>query len=170
MPAKKKARKIELDDLLRAIDSCDFDFYSRLDAEQKKEFSAWTTMRWASSSRDFPEHYLLMVNDIVNKDFNLLTGSADDPKTQHPELQWKLIATCGIGRVQQKWRNRQPSHPWIPPPKKPSSKIGDFLHRQYPTLNYKELKLLEELNTKDDLKQLAKDTGMSDKDIKDLFK
>ena len=154
--AKKKAN-IPLKDITAAIDRCDFDFYSRLTKEEKKAFSPWMVMRYASSARGMDAyHYLLMVNDIVNVDFNVLKN--------HPELQWKLLATCGIGH--------NTFHPWVPPGKgkKESTKVGKFLHSVYPTLNRKEVELLEQMNSKDDLKQLARDHGLDDKAIKDLFK
>ena len=63
-------------------------------------------------------------------------------------------------------------HPYIKPGKgkKTATKVGKFLHDMYPTMNRQEIELLQEINSKDDLKQLARDHGMSDKDIKDLFK
>jgi len=155
--AAKKKNNIPLKDITAAIDRCDFDFYSRLSKEDKKAFSPWMVMRYASSARGTDAyHYLLMVNDIVNVDFNTLKN--------HPELQWKLLATCGIGH--------NTFHPWVPPGKgkKAATKVGKFLHQVFPTLNRKEVELLEQINSKDDLKELAKDHGLDDKAIKDLFK
>ena len=165
----KKKTKIPLADMLTAIDHNDFDFYSRLDKDQKKEFSPWMVMRYASSSRDYPEHYLLMVNDIVNTDFNVLNGHADKPESQHPELQWKLLAVCGNGKRTQAWKNRISSHPWIPPGNQ-HSKLYKFLLKLNPNLNSLEIKLLLIMNDKDDIIELAKNNGYSDKEIKELFK
>jgi len=154
--AKKKAN-IPLKDMMGAIDRCDFDFYARLDKEQKKAFSPWMAMRYASSARGTDAYYyLLTINSIVNVDFNTLKN--------HPELQWKLLATCGVGH--------NAFHPWVPPGKgkKAATKIGKFLHGVYPTLNRKEIELLEQINTKDDIRELAKDHGFDDKAIKDLLK
>ena len=92
--------KIPLKDITSAIDRCDFDFYARLSKEDKKAFSPWMVMRYASSARGVDAyHYLLMVNDIVNIEFNTLK--------KHPELQWKLLAICGVGH--------NTFHPWVPP-------------------------------------------------------
>jgi hypothetical protein len=156
MAAKKKTAKVPLREMLNALDRNDFDFYSRLDKEQKKAFSPWLAMRYASSaSGDDAYHYLLMVNDLVNVDFSSLK--------KHPELQWKLLATCGIGHTSY--------HKYIQPGKKKvKPKLHKFLVELYPTLNEKERDLLLALNDKDDLTQLAKDNGLSDKEIKDLFK
>lgn len=153
----KATNNIPLKDMMSAIDRRDFDFYSRLSKAEKKAFSPWMTMRYASSARGMDAyHYLLMVNDIVNVEFNTLKN--------HPELQWKLLATCGIGH--------NTFHPWVPPGKGKTrtTKIGKFLHTMYPTLNRKEVELLEKMNSKDDLKELARSYGMDDKEIKELLK
>ena len=149
------ASKIPLKDMLSQIDRGNLDYYSTFDADQKKEFSPWMTMRWASTVKgDFSEHYLLMVNGIVNHEFSVLN--------KHPELQWKLIAVCGIGANQ--------FHQWVKPPKKKGkNKIQEFLSKAYPHAKSDELALLEKVNTKQELIYLAQDMGYSDKEIKDLF-
>lgn len=148
--------KIPLGDMLSAIDRNDFDFYSRLSDELKKEFSPWMAMRFASSARGSAvEHYLLMVNGIVNVDFSVFKD--------HPDLQWKLLAVCGMGS------NKY--HEFIHPGKKQKkNKLETLLMERYPTLNKDERKLLTEINSTDELKELARDTGMDDKEIKELFK
>jgi hypothetical protein len=152
---KKKTAKIPFGDMLSAIDRNDFDFYSRLDKDQKKAFSAWLCMRAASSAKGADAyHYLLMVNDIVNVDFSTLI--------KHPELQWKLLATCGIGH--------KSYHPFIHPgKKKPVTKIHKFLQNLHPTLNKTEIALLIEINDNDELRRLAEDNGYEDSDIDELF-
>lgn len=148
-------KKIELSNLLRAIDTNDLSFYDRLTDEEKKEFSAWMTMRWASSSDSNPEHYLLMVNSLVNVDFSCLNN--------HPELQWKLVSICGTGSS-----NR---HSWIAPPKKAkTNRVLNFLREVYPEAKNDDLEQLSGLLDKKDVEELAKSYGMSDKDIKELKK
>lgn len=142
--------------MLAAIDRCDFDFYTRLDEDQKKAFSAWLAMRAASSAKGADAyHYLLMINDLVNVDFSSLT--------KHPELQWKLLATCGIGH--------KTYHPWLAPSKKQKvSKVSKFLHDRYPELSHSEIELMIEINDEAALRLLAEDHGYEDKDVEDLFK
>jgi hypothetical protein len=154
--ATKKEPAIPLREMLKAVDTNDFNFYSRLSTEQKKSFSAWMAMRYASAAQgNAAYHYLLMVNDIVNRDFSALKG--------HPELQWKLLCVCGIG---------QPTfHPWIAPGKKRKrSKVQAFLGERFPQLSNSEIDTLEQLNSKNDIRKLAEDFGMQDKDIDELFK
>lgn len=149
------ASKIPLKTMLSSIDTNNKNFYTKLDDDQKKEFSSWLVMRWASCVKgDLAEHYLLMVNGLVNSDFSSLN--------KHPELQWKLIAICGAGRTQ--------FHQWVKPPKKKAkNKIQTFLAISFPHAKADELALLEKIHTKADLKQLAKDMAYTDKEIKSLF-
>lgn len=153
----KKPSAIPLKSMLEAIDTNDFEFYSKLTPDQKKEFSPWLAMRYASSAQgNMAAHYLLMVNDIVNSNFSELKN--------HPDLQWKLLAVCGCGRPT--------FHPWVPPGKgkRKTSKLKDLLHSIYPHMGYDDIDLLISVNSEDDLKQFARDAGMDEKEIKDLFK
>lgn len=156
MAEKKKKISLPIKDQMQAIDRNDFDFYSRLDDEHKKAFSPWITMRCASSAQGVAAfHYLLMVNDIVNVDFSLLK--------KHPELQWKLLAVCGQGSTVY--------HPWVAPVKKQKkSKLAEFLSKRHPTLSKEELALLISINSEDEIKSLARDMGLEEKEIKELFK
>lgn len=149
------ASKIPLKAMLAAMDRGDTKFYSKLDDEQKKEFSPWLAMRWASCVKgDLAEHYLLMVNGIVNNEFSSMS--------KHPELQWQLIAVCGSGRTQ--------FHQWVKPPKKKGkNKVQAFLALAYPNAKSDELELLEKISSKAELKDLARDMAYTDKEIKGLF-
>lgn len=153
--AKAKS-KIPLNDMLLAIDTGDLYFYNNLDSDQRKDFSPWLAMRYASNvSGDYSMYYISMVNDIVNKDFSILN--------KHPELQWKLLAVCGIGTKQY--------HPFVPPGKrKKKSKIQDLLAEIYPHMKISDLEMLEEINTKTELKELATDYGYTKKEISEIFK
>lgn len=149
------SQKIPLNEMLAAIDRKDKGFYSRLNDEQKKEFSAWLCMRWASATTTYSEQYMLMVNDFVNQNFNDLKN--------HPELQWKLMTLAGVGRTVR--------HEWIKPPKKTKkNKVQEFVSNLYPHFNDEELTLFLSINTKDQLKDLAKEHGFDDKEIKEIFK
>lgn len=149
------APKVPLKEMLTAIDRNDKSFYSRLDDDQKKAFSPWLAMRYASSSKGYAEAYLLMVNDLVNRDFGDLY--------KHPELQWKLLAICGVGSNQ--------FHPWIKPGKKKTkSKIQEILAKCYPHAKMDELEMLESMTTKPELKEYLRSAGYTDKEIKETVK
>lgn len=140
--------------VLPAIDNMNKKFYSKLSADERKEFVPWLVMRGASACQDNPEHYLLMVNDVVNTDFSTLT--------KHPELQWMLLAVCGIGCKQY--------HPFIKPPrKKGKNKIQEALGKVFPKLKADELALLEKIHTSEELTAIFANDGYEDKEIKEIF-
>lgn len=121
----------------------------------------WVIMRYVSSVgssiKDIDEHYLLMTNEFVNTHFNILR--------HHPELQWRLMQLCGIGKSQY--------HYWIQPGKGAGakmSKLEKWLVEVYPDLNDDELELLITSNAQEDFEQMMRDAGLDDKAIKELFK
>jgi len=152
------ARKpqIPLKDVMKAIDKKDRTFYNSLNDDQKKAFSAWMMMRYASSVQGRnAEHYILMVNELVNKEFSSLS--------KHPELQWLLLSSCGSGKVE--------FHPYIKPPnaRKKKDAVKTELSKIYPTVKNDELDLLVNLNTKQELKELFQIHGYDDKSIGDIL-
>lgn len=154
-PTAKKKPQIPLRDMLNAIDRNDLGFLDRLNDEQRNAFSSWTAMRFASSSPRAPEHHLLMVNGIVNVDFNTLRG--------HPGLQWRLLAVCGTGTAQQ--------HPWIPPGKrgKKNSREG-FLREHWPELGDQDITTLAVSLSDHEIRELAMDQGLDDQTIREILK
>lgn len=147
--------KLDLKPLLGAIDKNNINYYDGLTDEHKAEFSPWVIMRFASACQNHPEHYLMMVNDFVNQDFSELS--------KHPELFWKLLAVCGAGYNQY--------HPWIAPSKKgkKNNKEG-FVSALYPHYRKDEIKLFLKVYSDEELKNMAKDNGYSDEEIKEIFK
>jgi len=152
----KKEPAIPLKDIMAALDKKDRGFYSRLSDEQKKAFVPWMMMRYASSAQGRnAAHYLFMVNELVNKNFSDVS--------KHPELQWLLMTAAGSGKVE--------FHPYIKPPnsKKKKDKLSEFIYSIYPNFKRDDLELFLMLNTKDELKELAKAHGYDDKTIADSF-
>lgn len=151
----KKESTLPLQSELNAMDLSDMNFYKNLSDVHKKEISLWVLMRFMSSSQGAAEHHLMMVNDLVNHNYNNLA--------KHPELQWKLLALCGTHKKQ--------FHPWIPPPKGiKKNKVEAAVLEIYPLLRDDELELLLKLNTQKDLELFFKENGYDDKSIKELFK
>ncbi len=152
-----KKPQIPLADVMLAIDRKRRDWYDGLTDEQVKAFSAWMMMRYASSVQGSnAASYLFMVNECVNKNFSDLS--------KHPELQWLLFTLCGSGKKE--------FHPYIKPPtsRKKKNRIAEWLSELYPLAKSDEVDLMIKLNDKADLKDLALENGMSDKEIKELFK
>ena len=152
-----KKPQIPLADVMLAIDRKNRSWYDKLNDEQKKAFSAWMMMRYASSVQGGnAASYLFMVNECVNKNFMDLS--------KHPELQWLLFTLCGSGKKEY--------HPYIKPPtsRKKKNKVAEWLSEQYPLMKADEINMLMEINDTEDLKMLATEAGMTDKEIKELFK
>ena len=152
-----KKPQIPLAEVMRAIDKKDRGWYNKLTPEQKKAFSPWMMMRYASSvqGKQAPD-YIWRVNELINHKFSDVS--------KHPELQWLLMTAAGSGKVQH--------HPYIKPPnaRKKKSKRVDFVNDILPHLKQDEIDLLLSINSDDDLKQMAKDFGLDDKTIKEIFK
>ena len=83
--------------------------------------------------------------------------------SKHPELQWLLMTAAGSGKVE--------FHPYIKPPnsKKKKDKVSEFVYSIYPNFKRDDIELFLLLNTREDLKELAKDHGYDDKTIADIF-
>lgn len=152
-----KKPQIPLAEVMRAIDKKDREWYNNLTAEQKKAFSPWMMMRYASSVQgsQAPD-YIWMVNELVNHKFTDVS--------KHPELQWLLMTASGSGKVQH--------HPYIKPPnsRKKKNKKFEFVSNILPHLKLDEIELFLSMNNDEDLKDLALANGYDDKEVKELFK
>ena len=148
--------KLDIKDVLYALDTKNKMYFSGLSEEHKKQLSMWTTMRFMSSvSGNLSAYGLIIANELVNENFNLLS--------KHPELQWMLLSMCGTGSKQ--------FHSWVQPPrKKAKNKKQTVLSVLYPSLNSTELDLLESITSDDSLTELLESYGYSDKEINEVFK
>jgi hypothetical protein len=148
--------KLDIANEMRAFDSKDRKFYADLTDEERKKFSNYLMVRWGSSvqgSAELQQYYLLSCNENLNKHFFDLA--------KHPELQWLSATTVspGMGNFR---------HDWIKQKKRDSTdnKTVKFLKNFYPNYSIDDLELLAKINTKEDLKQLAREHGWDDKRIK----
>ena len=151
-----KKPQIPLKEIMAAIDKKDRNFYNNLSDEQKKAFSAWMMMRYCSSvqGRD-AANYIYMTNELVNFQFSEVS--------KHPELQWLLLSACGVGKIQ--------FHPYLKPPnaRKKKNKVFEFIYGLFPHMKSEDIDNLIDINTTDELKDLAKSNGYDDKSIKEIF-
>ncbi len=159
--AAKKEYKLDMFELLSALDRRDLKFYSNLTDEQKKAFAGIVAMRWMSvvsdRDQDLCEYYIGMVNDAANKHF------WNSEMQKHPELQYLSLAVAGIGNTQR--------HQWIKgPAKKNKNKTMQLLSEFYPTANEEELQMVFELNELEDILEIARMLGYPEKQIKELKK
>jgi hypothetical protein len=132
-------------------------FYDDLTDEEKKKFSPYLMIRYGSTvvgSADLQAYYLMSCNERLNKNF------FDINTTHHKKLQWLMATTVSPGMGNQ-------YHQWIAPKKKENNnKAAKFFRELYPHLKEDDIKLLTELNDKDDLKRMARELGWDDKRIK----
>tara|TARA_Y100000389_G_scaffold202546_1_gene248140 strand:+ start:48 stop:509 length:462 start_codon:yes stop_codon:yes gene_type:complete len=152
------SNKLTIKEEMRAIDQRDAGWWDTLTEEEQKKISPWLLMRYTSAcdtNHDaIRDHYLSMTNELVNVHFNTLR--------HHVQLQHRLMQVVGIGKSQY--------HPWIAPGKRQKkNKVAEWLLTLYPGINDDELDILLE-SPKAELKSLAESAGMTDKDIKALFK
>jgi hypothetical protein len=149
--------KLSIKSEMSAFDRKDRNFYDSLTDEEKKKFSPFLMIRYGATvtgNPDLQAYYLMSCNERLNKHF------FDVNTAQHKKLQWLLATTVSPGMGNQ-------YHQWIAPKNKTNdNKSIKFLRELYPHLKEDDLKLMSELNDKDDLKAYAKGLGWADKDIK----
>lgn len=152
----EKKRDLDLKDILNAIDSKDFDFYSRLSDKEKKAYIPKILMRYVSSLKDDPTGISIMAtNMLVNKEFWALYG--------HEELIHKLFCICGSGK-------RNSFRTWISPYKeKGMTKLRSFIRQYYDSVSNEELDIIIKSFDTDELKTLINESGLPDKEIKELL-
>ncbi len=178
-PPQDPKSKLHINNEMAAFDRKDRGYYDSMSNEEKKKFSTFTMIRWGSTvAKDLPwyatknnregidtspinsastelqSYYLMSTNEHLNK--NYFDISAKD----HEKLLWLLATTVspGMGKY---------CHEWIPAKKEAvDNKAARFFRELYPHLKDDDIKLLTEVNDKDDLKRMAKELGWDDKQIK----
>jgi hypothetical protein len=145
--------KLNIKNEMRQLNRKNRNFYRDLTIEERKKFSNYLMIRWAScvdGSKDLQEFYLIATNERLNKHFFTIN--------RHPDLQW-LCATSvspGLGT---------PDHSWISPKKKEAgaSSMRKQLAELFPTYKDDEIALLAKLTTKKELDQYLRDHGRDTK-------
>lgn len=141
---------------LEAVDLRNYDFYSRLTDQEKKEFSPYVLMRYVSNVQGEPEiqeWFLETVNELVNKDHWTLSKN-------HKALLWKLFASCGAGV--------KVYHPYLKASSKEKAvKIEKLLADLYPAAKMSDIKLYAKMMTKQDKEDLFNKMGFDKKQRKE---
>lgn len=150
--------KLNIGNEMLRFDLKDRNFFDSLNDEEKKKFAPFLMIRWGAAVEGNPDlqaYYLVSCNERLNKHF------FDISTTQHKKLQWLLATTVSPGMGKQ-------YHKWLAAKKKETAnnKAEKFLAEIYPALKSDEIKLLAQINDKDDLKRLAREHGWDDKRIK----
>lgn len=142
-PTEEKFEKIDFNlfEALEAIDRKDYGYYDILTEEQKKKFSPYMMLIWASSisNKQLQKKSLIQTNSIANKYF------FNENIQKHPKLQWLMLCASGLGVGKQ-------YHQWIPHIREKVSKLQDdtknneiheYYKKIYPTVDKE---LIEEIS------------------------
>ena len=153
----KRSYKLDIMTVLEAADRGIKDFYNNLTEEEQKAFAPRVLIRWLSTVSDksnHKEYAILATNDLVNLGMWSLS--------KHPELIWLLMTVAGTGKKQY--------HQWIPMSKGASStpKLDQLITQVWPHTNSQEQQMLKKLRSNEQWRELARDSGWDDKQIKDL--
>jgi len=148
--------KLSINNEMTQFDRKNREFYDDLTDEERKKFSTYLMLRYGASvegTADLQEWYLRATNERMNINFFDLG--------KHPKLQWLLATTVSPGMGTQR-------HYWQGAKKKEgsNSKAVKFITQLYPHMKQDEVELLADLNTAKELKELAKQSGWTDQDIK----
>jgi hypothetical protein len=154
--------KIELKEKLAAVDLGAKELWDDMDEEQRKALKSefFILNRYISNvkgqSREKQEHFVLTVNEYFNKHWNTLQ--------KHPKLLWQLLCMCS-------WDKKTIFyHEWLGNKKKAGEgKKLKLLMRIYPNKKVDELELIAALNQTKDLKALAIDHGIDEKEVNKFF-
>lgn len=152
----QKERKLDIKDVLKNIDNKNYDYWSTLTDDQKKEFSLFMVMRYLSTGKtnELTGYFTIATNEYANIMGNQLN--------HHPDLQWKLLCCCGLGQTVE--------HSYIKPPsygRKKQDKLGRLLLSIYPDLNDMEIDMLKDKFDDRTFQQFLRDLGQTDEEIKE---
>lgn len=142
-----KDRKLDIFQALDAIDRRNGDWFASQPEAARKEFAPVVVTRWAATTENGPNADLMLwlVNERVNRDlFDL---------HKHPELVFRLLASCGIGRPLR--------HKWLAAarPLSASNKALALLAEHHPSASEQELEMLLSLYSREDFANFVADLG-----------
>lgn len=156
MATSKKDDRLDIFEVLKQADLSNVNWYSQLSTEDKAKFQPLVVMKWFSGLNDNTSdknYYIQIVNQLVNVNFWDLT--------KHPELQWKLMAACGLGKVQR--------HQWVNLPKRQSmTKLGTMISEYYPDANNQEIDLILSKFTTESFNEFIRNYGIQESEEREL--
>ena len=141
--------KLNIANEMRELDLKNRDFYRDLTPEERKKFSNYLMIRWASGvqgARELQEFYVIATNERLNKHFFSLG--------KLPDLQWLCATTVSPDLGAQR-------HQWISPRKKEpgASSVKKQLSNLFPHFKSDEIDLLSEITTKKELAEYIRQHG-----------
>ena len=146
-----KSRKLDIFNLLRAVEQRDHDWLSRQPEDVQKEFSPLLAMRWAAGSEGGTNALcmLWLINQRVNH--RLYEQDAD--------LSFRLLASCGM--------RRRFKYNWLAPIQRTTNNAAlHLLSDLHPSASDHELQMLLSLYTREQFVELVQDCGKSTSEAK----
>lgn len=134
-------QSFNLFEAIEAIDRKDYGYYDRLTPEQKKGFSPFMLLQYASSvkgNKDLQQYFIRSANYHAN------THLFSEAVIKHHKLQWLMLCASSPGLGKQ-------FHPWIPQIKDKVSKLKedakekemkDYFSKIYPKGKAEDITLL----------------------------
>ena len=154
--ASDKKYKLDIGEVMQALDRRDIGYFSRLTDEEKKSYTPLVLMRFMSSlnaQNPNAAYAVMAVNDLVNVGFWNLS--------KHPELQHLLLCLTGVGGKQ--------FRPWLAAKNsKKSNKIDQWLMEKYPHLNEDEVSILKSTYDDKSWAKFVKGSGATDAEVKEM--
>lgn len=148
--------KLDIFETLAAIDKRDFGFYDRLTEEQRKGFAPPVVLKWAAGVEGpLTEEYLWLVNNQANINFWDIH--------QHPELQFKLLASAGRGR------NQRHKFVSFPKTKAKADKVTQFLIQFWPDANDNEIGIILNQYTPETFSDFVRSAGLTPAEEKEVI-
>lgn len=147
--------KLDIFETLAAIDRRSFNFYENLSDEQRKGFAPPVVLKWtAGVDGPLAEHYLWLTNQVNINFWDIY---------EHPELQFKLLASVGRGRNQR--------HKWIglPKTKAKTDKVSVFLSQFWPDANDHELGIILNQYTHETFSAFVLSAGLTPAEEKEVI-
>lgn len=158
MSADKKYKLDLFGKLLPALDRRDFSLWRKLTEEERAGFADIVALRYMSCVSDtnpFCEYYIEAANEFGNQ--HLWNSHIRN----HPGLKYLMLACVGVGE--------KTNHQWIKGPSRPKNdKVREMLKAFYPTANREEINMMLEMNTDEELLEMAEMMGYQADQIKQL--
>lgn len=159
---KKKATRdyrLDIREVLAQLDRRSMRYFEELTEAEQKAFEPYVVMRFLSAAGededlDLTHYQISSVNAVANRHYSVVS--------RHPELQWKLLASCGLGTKRY--------HPWVPPGKRGrrTNRLDDLLRRFAPMASPGEIAILKRVNAPADLLALAEDYALPESDLREI--
>ena len=143
--------KLNIQSEMRAFDRKDRGFYDSLSEEEQRKFAPFLMIRWGSAveaSREMEEYYVIATNERLNRNFFSINTA------RHKKMQWLMATSVSPNLGAHR-------HPWIPPYKrdKTQSVKRRALSKMYPDINDRDLDVLVQITTDQEIKEYHKNMG-----------